>query len=229
MDKQPSIAKRRGGQVIDRPSWIYPWANRESVLYCIRCEGHLTRDRRVAVIGSSESAAQVSVMLAERYGSASALLSNGEPFTVEPRTKRLLDHYGIQMHTARMVDVEGEPGPAKMHLRAIVLEDDTRVECAFALVSAGMHRVYNDLARAIGAQLIGEGPDNVRYVQIDAKGETNIRGLFAIGDLARRPDEPVMMQVYTAQEYAVRALDTVDRRRRSKMRRDILGEIAPPG
>ena len=107
---------------------------------------------------------------------------------------------------------------------ALTLEDGTRVEVAFALVSLGMYRIYNDLARDLGAELIGDGPDDLRYVKIDSRGETTVRGLFAIGDIARREDEPVMMQVYTAQEYAVRALDTVDRRRRSASRKRILGE-----
>jgi thioredoxin reductase (NADPH) len=225
MDRQPSIAKRKGDKVIDQPMWVYPFANRESVLYCIRCEGHLTRDRKVAVIGSSEVAAQVSIMLAERYGSTSALLANGEAFTIEPRTERLLDHYGIERHGGRIVDLEGQDGPAKYAgLRALTLDDGTRVEVAFALVSLGMYRVYNDLARELGAELIGEGPEDVQYVKIDSRGETTVRGLFAIGDIARREDEPVMMQVYTSQEYAVRALDTIDRRRRSRARKLILGE-----
>lgn len=41
---------------------------------------------------------------------------------------------------------------------------------------------------------------------------------YAVGDMANREDEPLMKQVYTAQEYAVRAVDTIDHRRRKKMR-----------
>jgi thioredoxin reductase (NADPH) len=227
MDRQPSIAKRRGDDVLDRPQWLYPFANRESVLYCIRCEGHLTRERNVAVIGSSETAAQVCLMLAERYGSGTALLANGEPFRIEERTLRLLDHYGIDRHPGRITDVEGVDGPRKYaQLRHITLDDDTKIACDFALVSVGMYRVYNDLARSAGAELIGDGPEELQYVKIDSRGETTLRGFFAVGDLARREDEPVMMQVYTAQEYAVRAVDTIDRRLRSKSRREILGEVA---
>jgi hypothetical protein len=36
--------------------------------------------------------------------------------------------------------------------------------------------------------------------------------------MTRRPDEPVMKQIYTAQEYAVRAVDAIDARRRAAFR-----------
>lgn len=49
--------------------------------------------------------------------------------------------------------------------------------------------------------------------------------MVAVGDMVKRRDgEPVVKQVYTAQEYAVRAVDTVDRRMRAAARSVALGE-----
>lgn len=59
-------------------------------------------------------------------------------------------------------------------------------------------------------------------MRIDARGETTIPNLFVVGDLAQRADEPVMKQVYTSQEYAVRALDVVDSRMRRARRQAAL-------
>jgi len=93
----------------------------------------------------------------------------------------------------------------------------------FALVSLGLHRVYNDLAIELGARLMDENnPEEKRHVWINNKGETSIRGFFTVGDMAKREDEPMMKQVYTAQEYAVRAVDTIDSRRRKVLRAKIL-------
>lgn len=104
-----------------------------------------------------------------------------------------------------------------------MLAGGARVELDFALVSLGLYRVYNDLARTAGAvPAEGDGTKEQRQVRIDSRGETSIPGLFVIGDLARRADEPVTMQLQTAQEYAVRAGDTIDRRRCRRMRRAIL-------
>ncbi len=226
MDRQPLIARLRKGRTLEGTQWIYPYANRETVLYCVRCEGHLSRDSYLAVIGGSETAAQIALMIAERYDSSCCLLTNGEQVSIAPRTRRLLDHHGIVIHTARLVDVLGEEDAPPGSLHGFLLEDGTRVEVAFALVSLGLYRVYNDLARALGADLADAGrPDEVRHVRVDRRGETSVRGLFAIGDLATRDDEPIMKQIYTAQEYAVRAVDTIDRRWRSRRRKEILGEI----
>src|SRR5574341_1721402 len=76
MDRQPSIKRTTaGGKVVDDIRWIYPWANNETLLYCIICEGHLTCGTPTAVFGASEAAAQVALMLHERYGVAVALLT----------------------------------------------------------------------------------------------------------------------------------------------------------
>ena len=225
MDRQPLIAREKGGRLLDSTHWIYPFANRESVLYCIRCEGHLTRRKRVAVIGASETAAQIALMFAERYDSACCLLANGEEPTVEARTQRLLDHHGIPTHPARLIEVLDDPSSPTGTLRGFLLADGNRVESDFGLVALGLFRVYNELARELGAALVAEdAPDTRRHVRIDSRGETSVKSLFAVGDLTMRPDEPVMKQIYTAQEYAVRAVDTIDRRRRALARKKILGE-----
>ena len=224
MDRQPLVLKNTPKGVVDNIKWIYPGANREQVLYCIRCEGHLTRGTRTAVIGNSESAAQLAMMLHERYGSACAVLTNGEEPTWKERTGQLLGAYNIPSFTSRIVDLDSR----RDGLHQIILENKTAVDLSFALVSMGLYRVYNELAIGLGAELGNPGaPTEERHVLIDSKGATSVPGLFAIGDMTTRADEPVMKQVYTCQEYAVRAVDTIDRARREAMRMAALGEQSP--
>jgi thioredoxin reductase (NADPH) len=224
MDRQPEILKaNRKGVVQDDIKWIYPAANREQVLYCIRCEGHLTRGQQVAVIGSSEAAAQIAMMLHERYESGAAVLTNGETPAWSEDSGKLLEAYGAAVHQARIVEIAA----GDQHLEALILEDGQRVKATFGLVSMGLYRVYNELARQLGATLGDEGkPDDERHVRIDARGETDIPNFFVVGDLAQREDEPVMKQVYTSQEYAVRALDVVDSRMRRVRRAATLAELS---
>jgi thioredoxin reductase (NADPH) len=222
MDRQPQILKaNRKGELQDDIKWIYPAANREQVLYCIRCEGHLSKGRQVAVIGASETAAQIAMMLHERYASAAALLTNGESPAWSSDSAKLLEAYGIAVHQARIVELSA----SLEGLETIDLEDGSRLWVSFGLVSMGLYKVYNELAVQLGAQLGDEGkPSEQRHVQIDARGATSIPNFFAVGDLAQRPDEPVMKQVYTSQEYAVRALDVVDSRMRKARRAATLAE-----
>jgi thioredoxin reductase (NADPH) len=221
MDRQPSIKREKGEQIIDDPKWIYPFANRESVLYCIRCEGHLTAGTCAAVIGPSEAAAQLAMMLKERYDSACSVLTNGETPSWSEASENILRLYQIAVHRERITDVRGKKG----RLNTIALEGGTQVDVAYALVAAGLFRVYNELARELGATLTDpEEPIDVRHVEIDRHSETSVPNLFAVGDMTRRKDEGVMKQVYTSQEYAVRALDMIDRRIRQIKRAALVAQ-----
>jgi thioredoxin reductase (NADPH) len=228
MDRQPSVKlTTKSGKLIDDIRWIYPWANAESLLYCILCEGHLVRGTRVAVFGASEAAAQVALLLHERYGVSVTLLGNGEALEAKAETHRLMDAYGVTFREARLVEIlDGETGRKGESLRGFRLEDGAEVEARFGMVTMGLHRVYNDLARQLGAELDAtDGPEEVRHVLVDdATSETSVRGLFAIGDMSRhRGGTPSLKQIYTAQEYAVRAVQTIDRRERGARRASVLG------
>ncbi|MDF1562575.1 MAG: FAD-dependent oxidoreductase [Deltaproteobacteria bacterium] len=229
MDRQPIIGKEKGGKIREMPHWVFPFANAETVLYCIRCEGHLTREARVGILGHSETAAQVALMVAERYGTCRYLFTNGQPCEAQGDTRKLLAHHGVEIVEAPIRDLEAgtEDGKTKKgFLAAVHVEaspENRRCPVDFLFVSLGIYRIYNDLAVQLGASLLNEDrPIEERHVRIDAKAETDVRGLFAVGDVALRPDEPVMKQIYTSQEYAVRAVDNIDRRRRSRLRQEIL-------
>lgn len=222
MDQQPLIAKEKSGKVLDKTVWIYPYSNEETVLYCIRCEGHLTRDHIVAVIGYSETAAQIAIMLAERYGSTCCILTNGEEPKFSDDSTKLIDHFQIKIYTDRLVDIHNEDGK-RGQLRGFSLEDGTTIEVNFAFVSLGLYKVYNDLARRLGVKLKESNqPEDKRRVLISHKGETSVKNFFCVGDMAIRENEPVMMQIYTVQEYAVRSVETVESRLRREKRKEIL-------
>jgi thioredoxin reductase (NADPH) len=227
MDRQPSVKlTTKGGKVVDDIRWIYPWANAESLLYCILCEGHLVRGTPVVVFGASEAAAQVALLLHERYGVAVTLLGNGEALEARPETRQLLDAYAVAFHGARLVEIlDGEAGRKGENLRGFRFEDGTEVAARFGMIAMGLHRVYNDLARQLGAELdAADGAEEVRHVLVDdATSETSVRGLFAVGDMSRhRGGTPSLKQIYTAQEYAVRAVQTIDLRKRAARRARVL-------
>ena len=226
MDRQPSIKlTTAAGKIIDDIRWIYPYANHETLLYCLRCEGHLTRDTSTAVIGAG--GAQIAFMLHERYGTTVSVLTNGEPLQASEDEKTLLAHYKIKVHDARIVGFDGDGKPKGKYLRAILLENGERIEVGFGFISMGLHRVYNDLALELGAAPHPsdvEAPTDQQHILVSDRGsETNIRNLFAVGDMSRRNGRaPSYKQIYTAQEYAVRAVDTIDRRIRWERRKAIL-------
>jgi thioredoxin reductase (NADPH) len=225
MDRQPLIKKENKGKIEEATKWIYPFANKETVLYCVRCEGHLTMEKSLAVIGATETTCRISLMLSERYNIPLIVLTNGEELQASPDVRKLMDHYGIQVRTARIVDVHSQ-ADGRGQLRSLELEDGEEVIVQFALVSLGLYKVYNDLALQIGAEMADtEKPVDERRVKVDHRSETSVENFFAVGDLSLREDEGTMMQIYTAQEFAVRAVDTIDRRRRDRERSKILANL----
>ena len=217
MDEQPHIQVHdKSGNIIDSPRAIYPFANRETALYCIRCEGHLTRDDAVAVIGQSGTTAEVAFMLHERYGNPVYILANGDEPTLSETTHELCTAYSIEIIRDSITDfVSAGVG----QLCGVTFTNHPPIRIKFAMIAMGTYRVYNDLAQQVMANLIaGDLPPEQRQIAISHKGETSVPNFFAIGDAARLIDEPTMKQIYTAQEYAVRAVDTIDHRRRRKMR-----------
>ena len=161
----------------------------------------------------------------ERYGIRVALLTNGEPLNASEETRLLLSEYDIGAHSARVVEILDPEGVRKgKELRGFRLEDGKVIEARFGMVVMGLHRVYNDLARQLGGELDARdaAPEMAHVLVDDAHSETSVRGLFAIGDMSRRRGPgPSLKQIYTAQEYAVRAVNTIDWRLR-RARRDAI-------
>jgi thioredoxin reductase (NADPH) len=233
MDRLPQVKKTlKSGREVDDIKWVFPFSNLERLLYCIRCEGHLVSSGAAVIIGHSEVACQIGLMLVERYNVPITMVTNGEPLAANDTTKKLMTHHGINVETSRIVGFDDqkdgeEPIKKKVgsDLHAIILEDNTRVTARYGLVSLGLHKVYNELAIQLGVELEhSDKPDEVKRILVeDYSAETNVRGFFCVGDMATRKDGgPSMMQIYTAQEYAVRAVDTIDRRLRKSHRAAIL-------
>jgi thioredoxin reductase (NADPH) len=220
-DRQPRIKKLLpSGKTLDDIHWLFPYANHETILYCIRCEGHLAASVPSAIIGHSPAAGQVALMLHERYATPVTLLTNGERPDLPERTLRLFQAYGIQVRTERLVEVRGPRREGALH--GFELESGEPVEARFALVVLGLHRVHNDLAVELGCKL-EEGPEpRERHVLVDLHSETTVPDCFAVGDMTTHEDSPIRKQVYTTQEYAVRALDRIDGRVRAARRAAVL-------
>ena len=200
MDVQPEIG--------DSIKPILRYANQQQVNYCLRCDGHLTKGRGVATIGHGDGAGWTAILLHERYGSTQHILLNGEAPEFSDEVLELLERYNVIVHPQPIQQVHGKP-THHGDLEGIELADGSTVPAEIAFVSLG-GIVYNEFAASLGCQL-----DDGGYVVIDEHGESTINNVFAVGDVTSGP----MKQVYTAWEYAVRAADAINARKRMARRR----------
>lgn len=199
MDVQPLI----GGEIDP----VFPFANAQIVDYCLRCDGHHIKGLETAVVGHSNAAAWVSIMLYERYRPPRMhLLAHGQTFEYDDKTRELMDMYGIERHAAKIVRFLGDEKKPELH--GLELADGTVVQARTGFVSLGM-LVYSDLAKQVGAEVDGRG-----FVITDATGLTKIPGFYAAGDVMAGTKK----QIYTAWDTAVNAADHINLQIRSSAR-----------
>jgi thioredoxin reductase (NADPH) len=201
MDVQPKI----NGSI----ETIFPYANHQTIDYCLRCDGHHVLGKDTAVIGHDSGAAWVAIMLYERYQTPSMkVLTNGENSIFDEETIKLLKHYKIEVISDKIKEVLGDPKAGK--LVGFKLSDESVVNTELAFVSLGMI-VYNELALKVGAEVDKRG-----FVITNNKGESTILNFFIAGDLRAG----IKKQIYTAWDSAVDTLDEINMRIR-KARRNL--------
>lgn len=198
MDVQPEIQ----GTI----ETVFDYANAQTIDYCLICDGHHTLGKKTTVIGSSNTAAWVAIILFERYQLPSlTILTNGKQPEFQDETKKILDLYGIQTRTEEITGIEGEE-KGKL-LKAFNLGSD-RIPTDICFVSMGM-LVYNELAKQLGAELDERG-----FVKADEAGLTSVAGLYVAGDLKANTRK----QIYTAWDHAVSAVTAINLKLRTEKR-----------
>lgn len=196
MDEQPHIQ----GSI--KP--VLNYANGQTILYCSLCDGHRSANKNTVVIGYSETAASVALLLKEKYPVKSmTLLTNGHHPEFGSFNSQLAAK-NIKIVTHPIQEVLGNK--ELKELSGFLIENGKIVKAEIAFVSLGI-RPNNELALQIGAK-----SDEKGLIIADDHGETNVPNLFVVGDLRSNS----LKQIYTAWQNAVEAVQTINRRIREK-------------
>ncbi|MGW3353163.1 NAD(P)/FAD-dependent oxidoreductase [Nonomuraea rubra] len=149
------------------------------VVHCPYCHGWERRDQPTAVLQSQGWGVHLAVHV-RCFTDDVALCLNGaaEPST-EQRT--LLAERGVTVRPEPIDRLEGEG----TSLERIVFEDGTRLDRR-ALFVHPPTRQRSDLPERFGCRLLDDGA-----VEVNDVGQTSVPGVFAAGDMARRPTMPL--------------------------------------
>jgi thioredoxin reductase (NADPH) len=149
----------------------------KGVHYCALCDGPLYKGKKLAVIGGSDSAAKEALLLSE-FASEVHMLVRGEKLVGEAiNNARVAKNNKITLHTNTNV-VEMKGGNL---LDTLVLErkngekEEFKVDSAF--VAIGIIPL-SELAEGIGVKI-----NKKKEIIIDRTASTNIKGVFACGDV----------------------------------------------
>jgi len=151
----------------------------KGVSYCALCDGPLFRGKTLAVVGGSDSAVKEAILLSE-YGKKVYIIYRGEKVHPEPPTMNQLNEKIKQgkieiINNTNITEIKGD----KM-IGSVVFDkpyngkNEFPIEGLFVYIG---HTPLSDLAE-IGVKL-----NKKSEVIINRNSETNIKGVYAAGDI----------------------------------------------
>ncbi|OIO66400.1 hypothetical protein AUJ68_00955 [Candidatus Woesearchaeota archaeon CG1_02_57_44] len=148
------------------------------VHYCALCDGAFYRDKTVAIIGGSDSAAKEALLLAQ-FAKKVYIIYRGEKIRPEPINERKVEAQEniTVINNTHVTAIQGES-------KVMHVDLDTPYEGSDSLALDGVfvaigHIALSDLAKQVGVTLNGKGE-----IGIDRQARTNVPGVFAAGDVA---------------------------------------------
>ena len=154
----------------------------KGVNFCALCDGPLFKNKTLAVIGGSDSAAKDALFLSE-HASKVYIIYRGNEIHPEPiNFERIKRNKKIEVvNNTNVVEIKG-----KEFMESVVLDKPHKgkkeLELEGIFIAIG-HIALSDLVKKIGVKTDSHGE-----IIIDHKtSETNVKGVFAAGDVTDKP------------------------------------------
>ena len=173
------------------------------VSYCAICDGPLFRNKEIAVVGGSDSAAKDALLLSE-HAKKVYIIYRGEEIHPEPiNLERIKKNKKIEIiNNANVIEIKGNELMKSVVLdRAFKGKKELMIEGLFVAIG---HIALSDLAKNLGVNLNKEGEIKINHMT----SETNIPGIFAAGDVTDKQFKQLITGVadgctaaYSAYEY----------------------------
>jgi alkyl hydroperoxide reductase subunit F len=160
----------------------------KGVAYCPHCDGPLFKGKRVAVVGGGNSGVEAAIDLAGVVGHVTLLEYNGRLRADAVLQKKLatLPNVTVISH-AKTVEITGEGGK----VNGLVYQDRQteqlhRIALEGVFVQIGLVPNTDWLRGTVQLSQYGE-------IEIDARGQTSVPGVFAAGDVTTVPYKQIII------------------------------------
>lgn len=153
----------------------------KGVHYCALCDGPLFKDKIVGIVGGSDSAAKDALLLAE-YTKKVYIINRGEQIHPEPiNMERVKKNKKIEIiNNTNVTEING-----KNFIESVIFDNPYHGKKKFKLqglfIAIG-HIVLSDLAKPLGVKV-----NEKEEIITDKTSTTNVKGVFAAGDVADAP------------------------------------------
>src|SRR5665811_416207 len=145
------------------------------VFHCPYCHGYEVRGVQLAVLGGTPAAAHLALHL-RRLSDDVVLCTNG-PAQFDPALADALARQSVEVYRQPVVRLDVRDG----NLERIAFADGTSLARGAMFCTTATMRQRSELPRQLGLKVL---PDAL--VEVDTMGRTNVPGIFAAGDMARR-------------------------------------------
>lgn len=175
------------------------------VSYCAVCDGHFFKDKKVVIVGYDNRAAEVALYLSA-MASDVKIICQGKALCVENVLVKNLEKQNIEMlGNMELKEIKGD-----VNVQSIILADSNSSE-AKEITTDGVFFQLDDLPNSQIAAEAGIKVDDNGYILVDNTGQTNVRGVYAVGDITTCPTKLVVTAVSQAAVAAIEIFRYVNR------------------
>ncbi len=158
------------------------------VSYCGTCDGFFTRDKDIHIIGGGDTALEEALFLTRFARSVTVIHRRDALRAGAILEKRARSHPKIHFLWNTIVDeIRGEEKVSVLQVHDVKTREARQIPTGAVFIFIG----HSPNVSLLGGQIT---LDDLGYVKIDAKMETNIPGVFAAGEIA----DPHYRQVITS-------------------------------
>jgi NADH-dependent peroxiredoxin subunit F len=174
----------------------------KGVAYCPHCDGPLFKGKRVAVVGGGNSGVEAAIDLAGIVGHVTLLEYNDALRADAVLQNKLRSLANVEVITqAQTAEVTGADGK----VNGLVYKDratgaEQRIELEGVFVQIGLVPNTDWLKGTVSLSKYGE-------IEVDARGQTSIPGVFAAGDVTTVPYKQIIIAMGEGAKAALGAFD----------------------
>lgn len=154
----------------------------KGVSYCVTCDGPLFAEKDVVVIGASNSAVMAALMLKD-YAKSVTILCRSQPSADAVSLEQIKKSNKISILNGEAAEIKGNK-----FVNAIKLKNGKEIKADGIFIEAGLEPSV-ELARQLKLKL------EKGYIKVDAGQKTNVKGIFAAGNITNRTS---LKQIITA-------------------------------
>lgn len=148
------------------------------VSYCATCDGFFFKEKRVAVIGGGNSALIDAIYLKQIGCKEVYVIHRRDQLRAEKTYEDEAREKQIQILFNKVVEkINGEQKVDYLDLKDTVNDENTKLKIDGVFISVG-ELPQNKLAKQLGVKLDDHG-----YIVTDKQQRTNIKGVYAAGDI----------------------------------------------